>query len=310
MTTETVQPNSSNLGGEEKSTRFLGTRGADPDFRSLCRAPTIAWPTIILFLISSIGCLGTAYVAFMQILPIPYWLASVIIGFFAYLQFSVGHDAAHRAVSTHKWFNELMGNMAVLFLAPFANVAIIRRVHMQHHVYANGPKDPDNWTHDGSIWTALLRWATLDVNYAYYYLRYQQPRPLRELMTVAVNAALVIIALSALIYFGYGEEALWLWFIPTRIGIFLVSAVFVFLPHHPHEVAQNEDPYRATTIRLGMEWLLTPLLAYQNYHLMHHLYPTAPFYNNVKLWEIKSADPEFMAKNPAVVSAFSFKPNN
>ena len=44
MTTQTAQPSSSNLGGAEKSARFLGTRGADPDFRSLCRAPAIAWP--------------------------------------------------------------------------------------------------------------------------------------------------------------------------------------------------------------------------------------------------------------------------
>jgi len=294
-----------------KSEHFLGMKNTDQEFKKLTRGPSIAWRTVMVAIFSIVACVATAYLTMTQILPIPYWVASVPLGFLLYLQFSVGHDAAHRAVSsTHKRFNEFMGNVAAIFLAPIATLAVIRRVHMQHHVHANnGRKDPDHWAAHGSIWTAPFRWATLDMSYAYYYLRYQQPRPLTELAHVVLNIVGVIIVASALIYNGYGEEVLWLWFIPTRIGLFLVSAVFVFLPHYPHEATQNEEPYRATTIRMGWEWLLTPLLAYQNYHLMHHLYPTAPFYNNLKMWKIKSQDPEFMAKNPAIVTAFGLKPS-
>jgi fatty acid desaturase len=48
------------------------------------------------------------------------------------------------------------------------------------------------------------------------------------------------------------------------------------------------------------------LFIYQNYHLVHHLYPTAPFYRNLKLWHAKKQFHE--AQNPALVDAFSLRP--
>ena len=36
--------------------------------------------------------------------------------------------------------------------------------------------------------------------------------------------------------------------------------------------------YRATRNRVGMEWLFTPVLLSQNYHLVHHLHPSVPFH--------------------------------
>lgn len=50
-----------------------------------------------------------------------------------------------------------------------------------------------------------------------------------------------------------------------------------------------KNPFQATTIRRGWEWLLTPLMVYQNYHLIHHLYPTIPFYNYLKVPAVQSA---------------------
>lgn len=44
------------------------------------------------------------------------------------------------------------------------------------------------------------------------------------------------------------------------------------------------------TVRLGWEWLLTPLLQYQNYHLLLHLHPSTPFYNNGRLWRLLEGD--------------------
>ncbi len=290
--------------GNRKTEDFMGHRSGDLAFKNLCRAPTLAKPTLTLFLVSTLGYLGILFNAINGSFPLPYELSSIILGVFLYLQFSVGHDACHRAISTNVRINELVGNIAIMFLAPFANLPVIRRIHMQHHVYANGKLDPDHWVHHGSILTVPLRWSTLELYYVYYYLRYQQPRPKREIMTVVASLAVVITIVTSLVLAGFAEEVFWLWFVPTRIGVFLVSMVFVFLPHFPHDVAQNEDPYGASTIRQGSEWLLTPLLAYQNYHLIHHLYPTAPFYNNVKMWDIKSKEPEFMDKKPAIVPAF------
>jgi fatty acid desaturase len=56
-----------------------------------------------------------------------------------------------------------------------------------------------------------------------------------------------------------------------------------------------------------MEWLLTPLLTYQNYHLVHHLYPTVPFYRYRRLWESR-AD-WHNAQQPSTVAPFRLTPD-
>ena len=294
----------------EKSQYFLGMRSDNMAFKKLCRGPKLTLPTVILFLVSAMGTAGIAYATITQFLPLSYAMAGILMGIFGYLQFSVIHDAAHRAVSSIAWVNELIGNLGLVFMGSPVSLSVIRRVHIQHHVYANGAKDPDHWIHHGSPLTLPLRWATLELFYVYYYLRHQHPRPLRELAPVLVGLVMMASLLTTLVVLGYGQEVFWLWFIPSRIASFLISAVFVFLPHFPHEVAQNENPYRATPIRLGCEWLLTPVLAYQNYHLIHHLYPTAPFYNMKKIWNIKSKETEFIDRNPSIVDAFGLTPRN
>lgn len=40
----------------------------------------------------------------------------------------------------------------------------------------------------------------------------------------------------------------------------------------------DDVAFMATTMRMGWEWLPTPLLVYRNDHLIHHLSPTVPFY--------------------------------
>jgi fatty acid desaturase len=47
------------------------------------------------------------------------------------------------------------------------------------------------------------------------------------------------------------------------------------------------------------------LLAYQNYHLMHHLYPTIPFYRYRKAW-LARLD-QHLARKPAIVKPFSLQ---
>ena len=110
----------------------------------------------------------------------------------------------------------------------------------------------------------------------------------------------------ALIFNGYLIELLMFWIIPQRISFFFISFIFVYLPHVPHEAQEQENAYRATSIRNGGEWLLSPLMMYQNYHLVHHLYPNVPFYRMVKIWNSKLD--EHLSNDPAVVTALGLYP--
>jgi fatty acid desaturase len=61
-------------------------------------------------------------------------------------------------------------------------------------------------------------------------------------------------------------------------------------------------------MRMGWEWLLTPLLVYQNYHLIHHLYPTVPFYKMHKVWYLRYD--EHAKHNVSYQTAFALEPDN
>ncbi|WP_139361018.1 2Fe-2S iron-sulfur cluster-binding protein, partial [Mycobacterium sp. D16R24] len=62
------------------------------------------------------------------------------------------------------------------------------------------------------------------------------------------------------------------------------------------------DKYRATRIRVGGEKLLTPLFLYQNYHLVHHLHPSVPFYRYIRAW--RRNEQAYLDRNAAISTWF------
>lgn len=153
-----------------------------------------------------------------------------------------------------------------------------------------------------------LRWANFDINYLYLFLTQEGDHRQRHGKALLIQASILFAGLATLVYFGYGMELLFLWFLATRIALFFLAVVFVYLPHHPAEITAQENEYQATTIRQGWEWLLTPLFVYQNYHLIHHLYPTVPFYNYLKIWHLKYD--ELTAENPPIQQRLGLMPVN
>jgi fatty acid desaturase len=85
-----------------------------------------------------------------------------------------------------------------------------------------------------------------------------------------------------------------------------LAITFDFLPHYPHQAQAKDQPFQCTSNRVGMEWLLTPVLLFQNYHLVHHLYPTVPFYRYLKIWYARKH--YHQSQNPATTDAFSLSP--
>jgi ferredoxin-NADP reductase len=60
---------------------------------------------------------------------------------------------------------------------------------------------------------------------------------------------------------------------------------FGWLPHHDLNTTAAANNFRTTRTRVGLEWLLTPLMLYQNYHSVHHLHPSIPFYRYIDAWK-------------------------
>ncbi|AXQ28483.1 fatty acid desaturase [Solimonas sp. K1W22B-7] len=272
-------------------------------FRELTAAPPVAWPTVILNILliatflSVYGFCGTG--------QWPLWLGLVVNTTVGYVAFSVAHDAIHRSISRNTRLNDVMGQLGMNIVLPYVDLRMFRWAHILHHRFANGPRDPDR-VFKGPWWSLPFRWAFIDLCYFVYALRNGDKVSKPFLQACLRRLVVFVVALAALVWAGYGLEVLMLWFIPSRLIQMALGFSFFWLPHVPHDVSQEENFTRATTIRRGHEWLLGPVLQYQNFHLIHHLYPMTPFYNNGKVYRL--IERELQHKELAVQHGFAIHP--
>lgn len=268
--------------------------------QDILQPPTVAWPTVLLFLFSSslmlfgffAGALG--YWSTAQV-----FLATLITHYFL---FTVVHETSHRsAIAGHDKINEWMGNVGAFLLIPLLTNANFRYVHMQHHLHTNegGKLDPDDWAGSNHSWLLPFRWFTIHARYIYFYLLRIKSRPSKEVRGGLISLLLGQPLIAYFIFSGHFYEVFFYYLLPSNISFAFLAMAFDWLPHRPHDVAESKDPYRATSIRMGFNWILSPLLLWQNYHLMHHLYPRLPFYRYGRA--LKALEPELIAKNAHII---------
>lgn len=279
---------------------------SDTEFKAMTVGPAIAWPTVLLFVAVMLAIASVNYLAVIGQLPL--WLGMVLNGISTYFLFSVVHDSAHGSISKHSRLNDAFGHIGMMFFGPLAPFNLARWIHMQHHRLTNVEgRDPDYFGHIMDKWTPL-RWMFFDYYYTKFFL--QQAGNIRKkfALRLIMQISLVLFILAASAYAGYGWEVLFLWVLPTRISSVLFIAMFVYLPHVPFTHSSLEDEYKASSLRPGMEWLLSPLMVFQNYHLVHHLYPRAPFYRMEKIWNARLE--MHMAQKPFLTGPFAHQYEN
>ncbi len=199
--------------------------------------------------------------------------------------------------------NTWIGRVAVFFWAPLAPFSVYRWLHLQHHRFTNEKGDPDLFAGSGK-WSLPLRWMLMDLYQIIFFIRHSG-RVKKSLPALAMTWSLTLAIVYVAYVYGAVYHLLMLWFLPTRITLVWLTFMLDFLPHYPHFVAQSENPYAATSIRQGKEWLMTPVFLFHNYHLAHHLYPTLPFYRLSKLWYARET--YHLSRRPVLVSAFGLR---
>ncbi|MBB6050131.1 phosphatidylglycerol lysyltransferase domain-containing protein [Armatimonas rosea] len=217
---------------------------------------------------------------------LPAWL-SVGIGFVAaFAGFTPIHEAVHGNVSRGKVLNAAVGHLcSVLLTGAFRPYCFL---HREHHLHTNVPTDdPDFWCGAGPSWAVPLRWLTQDIGYLRFYLSRWTTRPwLERADLVLCGSVYVALAVGAgLLHPSLFRALLLGWILPARLALFTLAATFSWLPHAPH---QATTPYQATSVR-SSPWL-TWLLLGQNFHLVHHLDPSKPFYRLASIWKHKRED--------------------
>jgi ring-1,2-phenylacetyl-CoA epoxidase subunit PaaE len=253
------------------------------------KVPRLAWPTALLFVATS-GLFAFEAWAVLAAQWAP-WVTVPIGAAVTFLMFSVLHEATHHAISTDTRLNNAFGHLSQPFVAAYATLPLIRFIHIEHHRNTNEPKvsDPDAWTSEGPWWQLPFRWATIDVWYVTFYVRRLPERPRAEVAVTLATFVSVVTAFAVIGSTGHLYELAVLYLAPQRIGLTVLAWWFDYLPHHGLTATQREDKYRATRVRVGGEAWLTPLFVYQNYHLVHHLHPSVPFYRYVRAWRRNEA---------------------
>ncbi|WP_435743785.1 fatty acid desaturase [Nocardioides sp. SYSU DS0663] len=266
------------------------------------RVPPLAWPTAALY-VGALVLFGVEVYGYLVAGWSP-WLTVPLGAAVTFLMFSVLHESAHHAVSTDTRVNDAFGHLAMPFVAAYTTFPMLKFIHIEHHRNTNEPKgiDPDSWTSEGPAWQLPLRWATVDFWYVAFYVRRLPDRPRAEVAGVLTMVAAAAAAVVALVAAGHGAELVLLYLLPQRIGMTVLAWWFDYLPHHGLTVTQRQDKYRATRIRVGGESWLTPLFVYQNYHLVHHLHPSVPFYRYLRAW--RRNEQAYLDRNAAISTWF------
>ena len=270
----------------------------------LTRVPVVSPAVAVLLLLSTGGVIVADVLALTARLGLGW--ACVINIVLMYWQFTVVHDAIHRSAAKNQTLNDWFGRIGIATFAPHASLGLFRWAHVQHHRFTNGPRDPDMWLH-GSWWSMPLRWMFLDIGYLFFVSRQSDRTARRHLRVTLILTALTLAVCATLVATGWGLALLMLWVIPSRITFATVGFTFFYLPHVKDDVPAEQDVTLATSMRLGREWLLTPLMQWHNYHLIHHLFPTMPAYRHSQVWSL--LEPELRRRNLQIQHGFALRPD-
>lgn len=249
------------------------------------RLPRVAWPTIGLFFGAAAVWAFAAWLFLAQ--GVTAWITIPILAVVSFVQFTVLHECVHHAAGRLTWVNEVFGRASVLFFGAAGTFAGFRFLHVEHHRHTNEAMDidPDMWVSHGPKWQLPFRWALLDFGYMFFYFKRIKSRPVREQVEVwGVMLAFTAVMIGCIVA-GWGWDFMALVWLPQRLGMTLITYWFGWLPHHDLNTTAAEDNFRTTRTRVGLEWLLTPVLLYQNYHSVHHLHPSIPFYRYIDAWK-------------------------
>ena len=200
-----------------------------------------------------------------------------------YLVFTVMHDSMHRTAHESRFINDLLGRLSALPLT--VTMPLFRAVHYEHHSHTNDPeRDPDLIVSRQPKW-ALPCWClAVIVEYRRHYFGRRLWRDRADLVEALSMEAFLLTAILAAVVTGTFGTLVIVWLAPALIAVTALALCFDFLPHYPYG---SQERYLDTRIYPGR--FLNLLLLGQNYHLIHHLWTTIPWFRYQRVFsEVES----------------------
>jgi beta-carotene hydroxylase len=198
-----------------------------------------------------------------------HWLCFTVNTIALHIAGTVIHDACHQSAHRNRLINAILGHVSALMLV-FA-FPVFTRVHLQHHAHVNDPEnDPDHYVSTGGpLWLLPVRFLYHEV----FFFQRQLWRK-NELLEWFLSRLFVAVIFYISVQYHFLGYLLNFWFIPSAVVGLALGLFFDYLPHRPH---QERDRWK--NARVYPNRILNLLIMGQNYHLIHHLWPSIPWYN-------------------------------
>jgi len=141
---------------------------------------------------------------------------------------------------------------------------------MQHHANVNDPEnDPDHFVSTGGpLWLIAARFFYHEV---FFFKRrlWRKYELLEWFLSRLFVAGVVYLAIK----YGFLHYIMNFWFVPALVVGLALGLFFDYLPHRPFK---ERDRWK--NARVYPSPILNLLIMGQNYHLIHHLWPSIPWY--------------------------------
>ena len=198
----------------------------------------------------------------------PIWYCFIVNVLALHLSGTVIHDASHNSAHSNRIVNSILGHTSALMLG-FA-FPVFTRVHLQHHGNVNDPEnDPDHFVSTGGpLWMIAAR-------FFYHEIFFFKRRLWRkyELLEWFLSRLFLATVVMLGIHYGFIAYVMNFWFVPALVVGIALGLFFDYLPHRPFK-----ETNRWKNARVYPSPVLNLLILGQNYHLVHHLWPSIPWY--------------------------------
>ena len=224
--------------------------------------PNVLMTITALMLIASSVC-GYFWLNF------PHWYCFSVNVLALHISGTVIHDASHNSGHSNRIINSVLGHVSALMLG-FA-FPVFTRVHLQHHANVNDPEnDPDHFVSTGGpLWMIAAR-------FFYHEIFFFKRRLWRkyELLEWFLSRLFLVTLVGLGIHYDFMNYIMNYWFVPALVVGIALGLFFDYLPHRPFK---ERDRWKNARVYPGA--ILNLLILGQNYHLVHHLWPSVPWYN-------------------------------
>ena len=252
-----------------------------------------AWPTLILAgVVISIYSATTVMVLTEQI---PLATGTLVVSCLYYMSYTVFHEAVHGSISGSNerlvWVNDVLGCVMgqILCVSYFAH----KKQHLKNHTHRHEPPSEKRI----GFFREVASVAKLQ--YRDFFTDNWTQASAGDRRKVILEITLIVTVRGILILSFAGLTAALYFTASLLLGVLILIVLFIWCVHPPIGETRRYQNTVTFLFPKPLHWLITWLWLFQNYHIIHHLFPRVPFYRYREFFH--EIEPELIQLNASIV---------